>query len=324
MGTQPTLEDIRQAHTRIKPFIHHTPVLTCRAIDDMLGATLFFKCENLQKVGAFKIRGACNAVYSLSDTDSQNGVAAHSSGNHAAALALAGQWRGIKAYVVMPENSSAVKLKAVAGYGAEIVLCKPTLEAREETLDGVVQSTGAAVIHPYNDNRVICGQGTAALELCEEIPGLDTVMAPVGGGGLLSGTAIAVKGLSPQTEVIAGEPERADDAYRSLKAGRIIPVEDPDTIADGLLTSLGDLTFPIIDRHVKDIITVSEEEIVAAMRLIWTRMKLIVEPSASVPLGAIMRRPQDFAGKRIGIILSGGNVDLDALPWLGQEAGHGN
>jgi len=299
-------------------------VLTCRAIDDMLGATLFFKCENLQKVGAFKIRGACNAVYSLSDTESQNGVAAHSSGNHAAALALAGQWRGIKAYVVMPENSSAVKLKAVAGYGAEIVLCKPTLEAREETLDGVVQSTGAAVIHPYNDNRVICGQGTAALELCEEISDLDIVMAPVGGGGLLSGTAIAVKGLSPQTEVIAGEPERADDAYRSLKAGRIIPVEDPDTIADGLLTSLGDLTFPIIDRHVKDIITVSEEEIIAAMRLIWTRMKLIVEPSASVPLGAIMRRPQDFAGKRVGIILSGGNVDLDALPWIGREAGHGN
>jgi len=320
MGTQPTLEDIRQAYTRIKPFIHHTPVLTCRAIDDMLGATLFFKCENLQKVGAFKIRGACNAVYSLSDTESQNGVAAHSSGNHAAALALAGQWRGIKAYVVMPENSSAVKLKAVAGYGAEIVLCKPTLKAREETLEGVVQSTGAAVIHPYNDYRVICGQGTAALELCEEISDLDLVMAPVGGGGLLSGTAIAVKGLSPQTVVIAGEPEKADDAYRSLKAGRIIPVEDPDTIADGLLTSLGDLTFPIINKHVKDIITVSEEDIIAAMRLIWERMKIIVEPSASVPLGAIMRRPQDFAGKRIGIILSGGNVDLDALPWIGQEA----
>ncbi len=324
MGTQPTLEDIRQAYTRIKPFIHHTPVLTCRAIDDMLGATLFFKCENLQKVGAFKIRGACNAVYSLSNTESQNGVAAHSSGNHAAALSLAGQWRGIKAYVVMPENSSAVKLKAVAGYGAEIVLCKPTLKAREETLEGVVQSTGAAVIHPYNDYRVICGQGTAALELCEEISDLDIVMAPVGGGGLLSGTAIAVKGLSPQTVVIAGEPERADDAYRSLKAGRIIPVEDPDTIADGLLTSLGDLTFPIINKHVKDIITVSEEDIIAAMRLIWERMKIIVEPSASVPLGAIMRRPQDFAGKRIGIILSGGNVDLDALPWIGQEAGHGN
>jgi threonine dehydratase len=324
MGTQPTLKDIRKAHTRIKPFIHRTPVLTCRAIDDMLGATFFFKCENLQKVGAFKIRGACNAVYSLSDTESQNGVAAHSSGNHAAALALAGQWRGIKAFVVMPENSSAVKLKAVAGYGAEIVLCKPTLEAREETLDGVVQSTGAVVIHPYNDTRVICGQGTAALELCEEISDLDIVMAPVGGGGLLSGTAIAVKGLSPQTDVIAGEPERADDAYRSLKAGTIIPVEDPDTIADGLLTSLGDLTFPIINKHVKDILTVSEEEIIAAMRLIWERMKIIVEPSASVPLGAIMRRPNDFSGKRIGIILSGGNVDLDALPWFGQEADYRN
>ena len=324
MGTQPTLEDIRQAYTRIKPFIHHTPVLTCRAIDDMLGATLFFKCENLQKVGAFKIRGACNAVYSLSDTESQNGVAAHSSGNHAAALALAARWRGIKAYVVMPENSSSIKLKAVAGYGAEITLCKPTLDAREEDLEGVVQSSGATVIHPYNDHRVICGQGTAALEMCEEISDLDIVMTPVGGGGLLSGTAIAVKGLSPQTEVMAGEPERADDAYRSLKAGRIIPVEDPDTIADGLLTSLGDLTFPIINKHVKDIITVSEEGIIAAMRLIWERMKIIVEPSASVPLGAIMRRPQDFAGKRIGIILSGGNVDLDALPWIGQEAGHGN
>ncbi len=322
MGIQPTLKDIREAHTRIKPFIHRTPVLTCRAIDDMLGATLFFKCENLQKVGAFKIRGSCNAVYSLDDTESENGVAAHSSGNHAAALALAARWRGIKAYVVMPENSSAVKLKAVAGYGAEIFLCKPTLKAREEDLERVVQSTGAAVIHPYNDYQVICGQGTAALELCEDISGLDIVMTPVGGGGLLSGTAIAVKGLSPQTEVMAGEPERADDAYRSMKAGRIIPVKDPDTIADGLLTSLGDLTFPIIAGHVKNIITVSEEGIIAAMRLIWERMKIIVEPSASVPLGAIMHRPNDFTGKRIGIILSGGNVDLDALPWIGREAGY--
>ena len=314
MGTQPTLKDIREAHTRIKPYIHRTPVLTCRAIDDMLGATLFFKCENLQKVGAFKIRGACNAVYSPDDTGSENGVAAHSSGNHAAALALAARWRGIKAYVVMPENSSAVKLKAVAGYGAEIILCKPTLKAREEDLERVVQSTSAAVIHPYNDYRGICGQGTAALELCEDVSDLDIVMTPVGGGGLLSGTAIAVKGLSPQTEVMAGEPEGADDAYRSLKAGRIIPVKDPDTIADGLLTSLGDLTFPLIAERVKEIITVSEEGIIAAMRLIWERMKIIVEPSASVPLGAIMRRPNDFTGKRIGIILSGGNVDLGALP----------
>lgn len=322
MKIEPNLKDIREAHARIKPFIHRTPVLTCRAIDDMLGATLFFKCENLQKVGAFKIRGACNAVYSLDDTESENGVAAHSSGNHGAALARAAQWRGIKAYVVMPENSSAVKLKAVAGYGAEIILCKPTQKAREEDLKRVIQSTGAALIHPYNDYRVICGQGTAALELCEDIPGLDIVMTPVGGGGLLSGTAIAVKGLSPQTQVMAGEPERADDACQSLRAGRIIPVKNPDTIADGLRTSLGDLTFSIIEGHVKDIITVSEEGIIAAMRLIWERMKIVVEPSASVPLGAIMRRPKDFAGKRIGIILSGGNVDLDTLPWIGQESAH--
>lgn len=317
MKIQPTLEDIREAHTRIRPFIHRTPVLTCRAIDEVLGATLFFKCENLQKVGAFKIRGACNAVYSLDDRESAKGVAAHSSGNHGAALALAAQWRGIRAYVVMPENSSAVKLRAVAGYGAEIILCKPTQKARDEDLERVLQSTGAALIHPYNDHRVICGQGTAALELCEDISDLDVVMSPVGGGGLLSGTAIAVKGISPGTQVVAGEPERADDAHRSLTAGRIIPVTEPDTIADGLRTSLGDLTFPIIAGLVKDIITVSEEGIIRAMRLIWERMKIIVEPSAAVPLAAVMRRPGDFEGKRIGIILSGGNVDLDALPWVG-------
>jgi len=318
METEPTLNDILEAHTRIKPFIHRTPVLTCRTIDDMLGATLFFKCENLQKVGAFKIRGACNAVFFLDDKASENGVAAHSSGNHAAALAQAALWRGIKAYVVMPENSSPVKLRAVDDYGAEIILCEPNLKAREEDLKKVVQSTGATVIHPYNDYRVISGQGTAALELCEDVSDLDIVMTPVGGGGLLSGTAIAVKGLSPQTHIIGGEPERADDACRSLKAGRIIPVEDPDTVADGLRTSLGALTFPIIYEHVKDIITVSEEGIIAAMRLIWERMKIIVEPSASVPLGAIMERPKHFIGKRIGIILSGGNVDMDALPWIGR------
>jgi threonine dehydratase len=324
MRTTPNLEDIKEAHTRIKPLVHRTPVLTCRAIDDMLGATLFFKCENLQKVGAFKIRGACNAVYSLDDPETENGVATHSSGNHGAALALAAQWRGIRAYVVMPENSSAVKLKAVAGYGAEIILCKPNQRARDEKLESVLRSTGAALVHPYNDHRVICGQGTAALELCEDIPGLDVVMTPVGGGGLLSGTALSVKGLSPSTQVVAGEPERADDAHRSLKAGRIIPVKSPDTIADGLRTSLGDLTFPIIAKHVRDIITVSEEGIVTAMRLIWERMKIIVEPSASVPLGAVMARPDDFRGKRVGIILSGGNVDLDALPWMGREVGTGD
>lgn len=318
METQPTLREIKEAYARIRPFIHHTPVFTCRTIDDMLGARLFFKCENLQKAGAFKIRGACNAVYSLDDREAAAGVATHSSGNHAAALALAARWRGIKAHVVMPENTSAVKQDAVAGYGAEVILCKPNLKSREETLEKVIRSTGATLVHPYNDYRVISGQGTAAMELCESVSGLDIVMVPVGGGGLLSGTAIAVTALSAKTRVMAGEPAKADDAYRSLQAGRIVPVKDPDTIADGLRTSLGDLTFPIIRDHVAEILTVPEEGILKAMRLIWERMKIIVEPSAAVPLGALLGRPDDFPRKRIGIILSGGNVDLDALPWVGK------
>lgn len=312
---EPTLKDIQGAHRRIKPFIHRTPVLTCTALNDMCGATLFFKCENFQKVGAFKFRGACNAVFSLSDAEARKGVATHSSGNHAAALALAARRRGITAYVVMPKNAPDVKQKAVAGYGAQIIFCEPTLKAREENLAKVVDRTGAAFIHPYNDYRVISGQGTAALELYEEIPELDVVMTPVGGGGLLSGTAIAVSSLSAKTDVMGAEPERADDAYRSFLAGRIIPVQDPDTVADGLRTSLGDLTFPIIKRYVKDIVTVSEEGIVAAMRHVWERMKIIIEPSAAVPLGALLTKRTDLSGKRIGIILSGGNVDLQHLPW---------
>jgi len=315
MGTPPTLKDIQEAHDRIRPFIHRTPVFTCIALNEMCGATLFFKCENFQKVGAFKIRGACNAVLSLSHEEAEHGVATHSSGNHAAALALAARWRGVKAHVVMPENAPQVKRNAVANYGAEIIFCKPTLEAREESLAKVVDSTGAAFIHPYNDYRIISGQGTAALELCGEIPELDVVMAPVGGGGLLSGTAIAISSVSPKTHVIAAEPEKADDAYRSFQAGRIIPSNNPDTIADGLLTSLGDLTFPIIKEKVKEIVTVGEGEIVMAMRHIWERMKIIVEPSAAVPLGAILMKRMKFSGKRIGVILSGGNVDLAKLPW---------
>jgi len=282
----------------------------------MCKAEIFFKCENFQKVGAFKIRGATNAVFALVDEEASHGVATHSSGNHAAALALAARWRGIKAYVVMPENAPDIKRNAVADYGAEIGFCKPTLEAREEGLAKVIDFTGAAFIHPYNDYRVISGQGTAAIELCEEIPDLDIVMTPVGGGGLLSGTAIAVSAISQKTNVVAAEPERADDAYRSFKAGRIIPVNNPDTIADGLRTSLGNLTFPIIRRHVKEIVTVSEEGIVKAMRCIWERMKIIVEPSAAVPLGALLTKRIDLSGKRIGIILSGGNVDLANLPWI--------
>jgi threonine dehydratase len=316
----PTIEDIREAAAQIEPYVHRTPVLTCKTLNDLCDAELFFKCENLQKAGVFKIRGATNAVLSLSEEDAKKGVATHSSGNHGAALALAARCRGIKAYVVMPENSTDVKRDAVANYGAEIVFCKPTLQAREEGLSALVDRTGATFIHPYNDYRVITGQGTAALELCEDVPDLDVVMTPVGGGGLLSGTATVVAGVSPKTKVFAAEPETADDAYRSFHAGVIIPAENPDTIADGLRTSLGNLTFLIIRRYVKDIVTVSEEAIVNAMRVTWERMKIIVEPSSSVPLGALMTKREKIPGKRIGIILSGGNVDLAHLPWLDQRA----
>ena len=316
MKAEPSLEDFRQAHKRIEPFIHRTPVLTSATIDRMASGDIFFKCENLQKAGAFKIRGACNAVFSLSDEEADRGVATHSSGNHAAALALAARWRGVPAYVVMPETAPHVKKLAVAGYGAEIVFCKPTLEARERALAEVVARTGAAFVHPYNDLRVITGQGTAAIELCEEVQNLDLVVAPVGGGGLLSGTAVAVSFVSPGTAVVAAEPERADDAYRSLKSGHIVPSVHPNTIADGLLTSLGDLTFPILQRYVRDIVLVSEEAIVEAMRCLWERMKILVEPSAAVPLGAILSRRLDVAARRVGIIVSGGNVDLDRLPWV--------
>jgi len=315
MMKEPTIREIKEAHDRIRPFVHNTPVLTCSTLNKMCESEIFFKCENFQKVGAFKIRGATNAVFSLGNQESSQGVATHSSGNHAAALALAAQWRDIKAYVVMPENAPLVKIEAVANYGAEITFCKPTLEAREEGVAKVVDHTGATFIHPYNDYKVISGQGTAALELCEEIPDLDVVMTPVGGGGLLSGTAIAVSAISPDTLVISAEPEKADDAYRSFHEDRLIPVKNPDTIADGLRTSLGDLTFPIIRRYVEDIITVSEEGIVNAMRHIWERMKIIVEPSAAVPLGALLTKNAGLSGKRIGIILSGGNVDLSNLPW---------
>jgi threonine dehydratase len=315
MTSEPTIEDIRAASKRVGPFIHRTPVMTCDALNRMSGSEIFFKCENLQKAGVFKIRGATNAVMSLSEAESSSGVATHSSGNHGAALALAASRKGIKAYVVMPRTAPEIKKDAVASYGADIVFCEPTLRSREEALAGTVRETGASVVHPYNDLRVICGQGTAALEFCEEVPGLDVMMVPVGGGGLLSGTAIAVSAMSPKTAVIAAEPEGADDAYRSFRVGRIIPSENPVTIADGLLTSLGDLTFPIIRKYVEEIVTVSEEAIVLGMRSVWERMKLVIEPSAAVPVGVLLSRPRAFAGKRIGIILSGGNADLLNLPW---------
>ncbi len=311
----PTANDILAAAERIKPYAHRTPVLTCRSIDERVGARLYFKCENFQKVGAFKFRGACNAVMLLSEAEARRGAATHSSGNHAQALALAAQIRGVPAYIVMPENSPRVKIAAVEGYGAQIRFCKPTLTARETTLQEVVQETGATFIHPYNDLRVIAGQATAAKELLEEVESPDTLIVPVGGGGLLSGTALSCRYFSPGATVLAGEPAGADDAFRSLQAGRIIPSENPRTIADGLLTSLGENTFAIIREHVREILTVSEDSIIAAMRLIWERMKIVVEPSAAVPLGALLERPDQFRNQTIGMILSGGNVDLERLPW---------
>ncbi len=316
MNNCPTIDTIRGAARRIAPYAHRTPVLTCAGLNEMFGAELYFKCENFQKVGAFKFRGACNAVFLLPDEEAQRGVTTHSSGNYAAALALAARERGIAAYIVMPRNAPAVKKAAVAGYGAQITYCEPTLQARETTLAQVVAETGATFLHPYNDYRVIAGQGTAALELLEDVPQLDVVMAPVGGGGLISGTALATHGISPNIAVIAGEPEGADDAYRSLQTGEIIPSVNPRTIADGLLTSLGSLTFPIIRDHLREIVTVSETATIAAMRHVWERMKIIIEPSAAVPVGIFVERKIDLRGKRVGIILSGGNIDLDRLPWM--------
>ncbi len=313
--SSPTLDDIQEAAARIRPFAHRTPVLTCGGLNRWVNAQLFFKCENFQKVGAFKFRGACNAVMSLPDDAARAGVATHSSGNHAAALALAARLRGTAAHIVMPENAPSVTRAAVEGYGGRIRFCAPTLAAREAALAEVVAATGAVFVHPYNDPRVIAGQGTAALELLEDVADLDAILAPVGGGGLLSGTALATAGLSPRTRVIGAEPAGADDAHRSLQEGRIVPSVNPRTIADGLLTSLGDLTFPIIESHVEAIVTVTEEGIVAAMRLIWERMKIIVEPSAAVPLAALLENALDLSGRRVGVILSGGNVDLARLPW---------
>ncbi len=311
----PSLTDIRAAADRIRRHIHRTPVLSCAGIDRIVGARLFFKCENFQKVGAFKIRGATNAVLSLNERAAAAGVATHSSGNHAAALALAARLRGVPAYVVMPDTAPQVKKDAVAGYGAQITFCAPTLEAREAGLAQIVAETGATFIPPYNDERIITGQATAALELLADIPDLDLILTPVGGGGLVSGTALTVRGLSSRSRVIAAEPRGADDAYRSFRAGRIIPSVNPQTIADGLLTSLGDKTFAIIRDCVDDIVTVEEADIIRAMRLIWERMKIVVEPSAAVPLGALLGRSVDVRGKRVAIILSGGNVDLARLPF---------
>jgi threonine dehydratase/serine racemase len=312
-----TLADIRAAAARIKPYAHRTPVMTCSTIDALAGRKVFFKCENLQKIGAFKFRGACNAVMILTDDVAKRGVVTHSSGNHAQALALAARLRGIAAHIVMPRTSNAVKIKAVEGHGAKIYLCEPNQAAREGTAERIAQDTGATLIPPYNHPDIIAGQGTAALELLEEYSDLDAVIAPVGGGGLMSGTCIAAKGIKPGIRVFAGEPLGADDAARSFATGQLQPQDQPNTIADGLLTAMGPLTWAIIQDHVERVFTVSEDEIRAAMRLVWERMKLVIEPSAAVPVAAILRA--DFKAlkgmDRVGVILSGGNVDLDNVPW---------
>jgi threonine dehydratase len=309
-----TLDDVQAARARIRPHAHRTPVMTCATLDAMMGAQLFFKCENFQKVGAFKFRGACNAVFSLSEEEASRGVVTHSSGNHAQALALAARLRGIPAYIVMPENAPAVKQAAVRGYGGEVTLCAATLEAREATAVAILERTGATMVHPYNDARIIAGQGTAALELMEDAPKLDAVLAPVGGGGLLSGTAIAVKGISPGTRVIGAEPSGADDAHRSFQSGHLVPSVHPQSVADGLLTSLGTLTFSVIRELVDVIETVDDDAIWRALRLVFERMKIVIEPSAAVPLAALLERRFDARGLRVGIILSGGNMDLARLP----------
>lgn len=315
----PTFAEIQQAHERIAPYIHRTPVMSSAFLSEQLGMEVVFKCENFQKAGAFKSRGACNAVFSLSDEEATRGVITHSSGNHAGALARAAKVRRIPAYIVMPQNAPAVKVAAVRHYGGQITFCEPTQADREATAERIRNETGAVMIHPYNDARIIAGQGTAAVELLEEVPDLAAVIAPVGGGGLLSGTAIAAKVLKPDIRVFGAEPERLNDAHQSLKTGQIQPATGADSLADGLKTSLGSLTFPIIRDDVDEILLTEEATIVKAMRWVFERMKVVVEPSGVVPLAAIVqnldRLQSEFGGQKVGVIFSGGNVDLAHLPF---------
>lgn len=317
--TQPTLRfaDVQDAAERIHGAAHRTPVLTCATLDQRAGLRLFFKCEHLQKVGAFKFRGAANAVARLSQEEARRGVLTHSSGNHAQALALAARLRGIAAHIVLPAGAPAVKARAVRDYGATIHPCDATLAAREETASRVAAATGATFIHPYDNADIIAGQGTATLELLADVPDLDAIVVPVGGGGLLAGTCIAARGIAPRVRLFAAEPAGADDAARSLAAGHLLPQSDPRTIADGLRTSLGQLTWPILQQHVEEVVTVDESEIVAAMRLAWERAKMMIEPSAAVALAAVLgdRFRRQSGLSRVGVILSGGNVDLDRLPF---------
>ena len=312
-----SIDDVRSAAKRIEGIGHKTPVLTSKTLDQLAGRKLFFKCENFQKVGAFKFRGGWNAVSMLNNKEAEKGVCTHSSGNHAQAVAYAAQKRGIPAYIVMPNNSPDVKLDAVRGYEAKVTLCEPTLEARRTTLEKIAEKTGATIIHPFNNSNVIAGQGTAALELIEEIGNLDAIIAPIGGGGLMSGTCITTRSLLPKTKLYGAEPKGADDAYRSFAEGKIIPQENPDTICDGLLTSLGDKTWNILKDHLEAIYTVTDDEVIKAMKIIWERMKIIIEPSSATPVAvALSNEFKALKGiENIGIILTGGNVDLSKLPF---------
>ena len=312
----PTYDDVIAAHARIKPYIHKTPVLTSSYLNDLTGADLFFKCENFQKAGAFKVRGASNAVFGLNDADAQNGVCTHSSGNHALSLSYAAGRRGIPCNVVMPRTAPQAKKDAVIGYGGIITECEPSTSSREAVFADVQAKTRGNFVHPYNDPRVIAGQGTCSRELMEQTGGLDMVVAPIGGGGMISGTCLTLSNIAPEVEIIASEPEQADDAYRSFKAGHIIADDAPVTIADGLKVPLKELTWHFVSNHVTDILTASEDEIIDAMKLTWKRMKLVMEASCAVPLATILKNKDRFAGKRVGVIITGGNVDLDTLPWI--------
>ena len=315
-----TWDLIQAARERIQGKVHRTPVMTSETLDALAGAQLFFKCENLQKIGAFKARGATNAVFSLSDEEARRGVATHSSGNHAAALARAAKLRGIPAHVVMPTTTPKAKQASVGRYGGKIVFCEPTLAAREKAVERVMAETGATLIHPYNDLRVMAGQATLAVELLEEHPDLDLILTPVSGGGLLSGIAVAAKHMRPRIRVIGVEPAGADDAARSFRSGRIEPMINPQTIADGLRGALGEKPFAEIRRHVDDIVTVPEEAIISGMRRIWEVMKIIVEPSGAVAYAALLADLLPVQGQKVGIVLSGGNLDLDSLPWMNASS----
>ncbi len=312
----PTFDDVIAAHERIKPYIHRTPVLTSTYLNELTGAELFFKCENFQKAGAFKVRGASNAVFGLSDADAEKGVCTHSSGNHALSLSYAAGRRGIPCHVVMPHSAPQAKKDAVRGYGGIITECEPSTTSREAVFAEVHAATGADFVHPYNDPRVIAGQGTCSRELIEQVAGLDSVIAPIGGGGMISGCCLTLSNIAPDVDIFAAEPEQADDAYRSFKAGHIIADDAPVTIADGLKVPLKENTWHFVSNHVTDILTASEEEIIDAMKLTWARMKILMEPSCAVPLATILKNPEVFKGRRVGVVITGGNVDLAKLPWM--------